>query len=185
MKLIDALKNVVRSSDNQAHLDYDFFRGECSISYDYDFLYDKIEEGLKAFWVYKWLSTDTWVGMSALYLNDELVGYTKKSARKSSFDIHFVDEESYNKVRDFLISCSEKDKPKCISYELEKEIGDFYSVYYVEQLLTDTGVYGGKPCVVVKKHKNDYRTGQLTIQFEDGTTQKIPIDEFLIPYSTN
>lgn len=51
-----------------------------------------------------WICTDTGVGVSLLYLDNELVGNIYQATRKGDKHYFWLNKEAYDKVFDFLIS---------------------------------------------------------------------------------
>lgn len=49
-----------------------------------------------------WICTDTRVGVEFIFLHDEFVGISIRSARKNNIYYQWVSEETYNKVRRWM-----------------------------------------------------------------------------------
>lgn len=181
MKILDALKRVDRSEENSTWADTEEFAG-CFINslppvYGW---FKEFENRVKLYWVVKWLCTDTWVGHSAVYFDNELIGMRSQDARKSDVNISFVSEDAANKLRDFIASFIDKDNINLL--DGESEIDDYYTLDYSSQLLVKEALYKDNPVKIVKtfdayKHMNN---GGVVIEHADGTTEEIKMEDLHI-----
>ena len=147
MRLIDALTNVIKTKENEAGTDeYEF---GISVGIGDSIPWDKFNDAVKAYWVSKHCCTDTWVGMSAVYLNGELVAGTSQDARKSDYFISYLNEECAEKMRTFIFSIM--DAQDCsyqlLGDDLYKDIPDFTNCDYTQQIIDKEGFYNGKPVI--------------------------------------
>lgn len=142
--------------------------------------------------VMKWLCTDTWVGLTLYFLNDEFVFYTSQSARKSDNNIVWKDKESKQKVKAYIlenIGEEEDDSEYLSEYEYNEEMGDGFHVNYGSQLLTKDVFYVDnnykfevKVIKIFERYEDIKLWGSIGIQFEDGLTKVVPLSDILIPY---
>lgn len=146
MKLKDLLTNVRK---DHAH-DVDVERVAREFNLDY-WGWDENSK-LRAYAVEQWLCTDTWVGMYAIYLDDELVGVSIQRARKSTTEYSWVGEEQAQKVKEYILSIMEEDDPVhtiLTEEQLEEDWGEMYQLGYSSQLLTKEVWYNNTECPVV------------------------------------
>lgn len=183
LKLLNALANVDRSQPSQyvdsselgAALSIDFY---CGIPVAY-------EERVKSYWLIKWRCTDTWVGLQALFFDDELMGRIWQDARKSPVSIAFVSNESAHRLRDYMLTASPDNQYSLINPT--DELDDTYGVEYGSQLLVDSGLYQGQPVTVVREsivrghrgHVDEW--SNIRVRTANGEEIKISLDDFDIP----
>jgi hypothetical protein len=180
MKLIDALKNVIRTVENQdTWLEPEKFGDALNVSaYNYDS--DKFNSRLKAYWIHYHCCTDTWVGFQALYFDDELVGCTDQEGRKCDYEIKFLDKEAALRVKEFLKECADNEideLPIIIPAELDEEISETMSWPYAEFLLPldYKGTYNGVPVTFDETARRMGTFDKIAI-IVDSTGEKIKID---------
>lgn len=140
INLIEALKRVDKSTSNSPP--WEEVCEDLNISYSYQLEIDE-DTRLKCFPVIQWCCTDTWVGLEALYLDDELVGMTWQEARRSTIDIKWISQEAANKTRNYILSLTPI--PDSIALiGADEEIDEFYSVAASSRISND-GFYQGHP----------------------------------------
>lgn len=187
MKLLEALKNVDQSEDNSQWVDVEELCRALGID---SWLAERPEDAdtrLKRFWLKKWYCSDTWVGITAIFFDGELVGMTEQVARKADMDFTWVNRESADKVWDYL-------RPKLSKVDgyisTTDEIPETDNVNYVSQILIDDGFYEGMPCTVVRddlfqRNRRAYKfdgDGQdINVIFEDNSTKQIHVTDFFMP----
>lgn len=175
IKLIDALRNVDKSDPSWVNMEG--LAEALGVNYDYD---QDHGDRFKAYYLIKWYCTDTWVGVQAIFLDDELVAMSKQTARKESEQISFVSAEAADKVRELIYA-----KQYVDLVESDMEVGPFYTVQFGSQLLTKEGFYNGKPVTVVRTWEG-YSGREMdmwrTVRVNDGDNEfNIPVNEFNIP----
>jgi hypothetical protein len=191
MKLSDAIKNLDRSESNTTtSIELDDISAAVGIP-----VYQYVDDtSLKYHFLKRWICTDSWVGIRVYFLDEEPLAVSTQTGRKSDEVFEFVSKEMVEKFREYLfqVQVKEGDIPNTRMVNLDQEIGDSYSVHYTSELLTRTGFVindDGKklPVEVVGSTHTDYNSpssewSRLTVKFEDGTEERINIDEFRIPY---
>jgi hypothetical protein len=176
MKLIDALLNVDKSQSDYVN-DEDLFES-FGIPYHWD---SNVADQLKAYYVIRWCCTDTWVGLRAIYLDDELVGMSTQSARKSNESFKWLSKEAANKVRQLI----QPDPAEPDLIDLDEEIQPFYTVAYSSQIIDDEGFYQGRPVKVVRKNNRLDRYAETSVLVTDGQDEfDILTVDFKIPLRT-
>lgn len=185
MKLIDALRKVVKTKENTDDPDIDKFCSVAGIS-SYDVSYTEFTKHLKAYWLRCWLCTDTYVGIQAIYLDDELVAYTEQTARKNPYDVFFIGKAEADKTINFIRSIMESDdnniaSPEDLDGELQTTFNDFYDLRREDY----NGFYQNRPVTVIDTFKsvNDQHYRDM-IRFKFDDTQEIgtcKISEYSFP----
>lgn len=173
MKLIDALKKVIKSQENESCL----YSSLCELANCYSINYCEFNTRLKSYWITTWRCTDTWVGISAIYLDNELVGYSTQFARKSDVNIKFISKELANKTISFIKSLEENNY--AIEENIEQEIDDFYNVEYANQLIESNGFYESRKCKFIKTKQTGIISTDIDVLFEDcGVIHTIDVKDF-------
>lgn len=182
MKLIDALKNVDRSPQNKAWVDLDILTSAIHIEGFYD-MPREFEERVQSYWLIKWLCTDTWVGLQAIYFDGELIGATWQASRKGDQTIKFTCADCARKLRDYILGAA-------IEFPLidpSEEIDNTYGVEYGSQLLVDTGLYNNQPVRIVRESiVRNYNTpveewSKIVVRNAQNEEFKIDLVDFEIP----
>jgi hypothetical protein len=192
MKLIDAIKNVDKSDVWSIGFDdlCEAVDASCNGWSDWA----EHDKRIKGYPLVKWLCTDTHVGVTIVYFDDEPVAIIQQTARKSGKDWSFLSEEAAEKLRQYALSHVRQDK-KWELIDPNEEIGDTYTVNYGEQLLVKEGLYNGKPVKVLKTfrdHKDIKRWHDIVIEDADNSkeerfSRKMPervinVKDLKIPY---
>lgn len=180
-----ALRNVNKDHFESVNAE-EFYRSVC-LEPTWNYSWEKLDAGLKAYPIISWMCTDTTVGFYAVYLNDELVAQTMQTARRNDINIEYISEKAAIKVRDFLMSCMSEDKPAfpiTPPAELDQKMSILTSTHFSDQQLESEGYFEGRACRVLKRLRfaedEPYciMTG-LEVQFEDNQEVRvIPCDEF-------
>lgn len=178
MKLIDALLNVKK--DEPDDIDIELFFQEFNLNCG-SIDYTKYMSSVKAYWIKKWYCSDTWVGMKAIYLNDELVGYLNQVGRKCGVSIKYVSEESAKKLKTFIEDLL-GDIENFSIIDMNEEIGKFYAVDYTQQLLDKEGFYNGKRATYAGSGEpSNWLSEKIKVIIEGEDDAKfIPVSEFKI-----
>lgn len=204
MKLIDAIKQVKRPAPGEKtyhYWPYDAVIAELGISDPY-YPPEALEERLGCYPIFNWLCTDEHVGLDALYLDDEPVGCAYRSARKNGYEIKWL-PGCPEKVREVILSYAEG--PDTFDFiDPEEEVGEFQTMAYTGQALTEHGFYEGRPVKALVWYDDIYRRSTPVeyrregraytegvphedpkancVLVQDGDEQRvISIDDFMIP----
>lgn len=159
MKLIDAIKNVVRpvatsSSD---------FSAPCeaineSLGLQSPFYYpDELDERLKAYPIFNWTCTDQSVGLDALWLDGEPVGATYRSSRRGAYQVEWLSQDIADRVRTVIASYAD-DAKQVKLVDPEEDIGETFHVDFVGQTFQERGFYQGRPVRALVWYDNAYHT---------------------------
>jgi len=180
MKILDAIKNVDKSYNNETEADFSDFCRELGIVDGIGY-YTEFAERVRGYYLIKWICTDTWVGTIVYFLDNEPIAVSTQNARKSDTNYAFVSKEAANKMRDFILSIIDKEENEVGVLDPEIEIDDFYYVCYSSQLLVNEGYVEGRHCEVVDKFKYGYISKQVKVVFDDGEERIVPVNLFKIP----
>lgn len=112
MNLRQAFERVTKTKENEADHNHHFeenIRNIFKVDLHYDSSWwtdDRKEdrERLQGYWLNVWQCTDTWVGVSLWFLDNEPVFVVAQPARKSGCTIKFYDADAFEKMRVFIES---------------------------------------------------------------------------------
>ena len=192
MKLIDALKNVDRSDDNVQWIDLDEVAHALNF-YGHDLDWSE-DSKLLSYPVANWYCTDSYVGIYALYLEDELVGYTYQAARKSDIEYHWLNHDAVTKVSDYIRSLNMLKEPPYSYLNPDEELGEGYSIGYRCQLLSDmttaTLKSSGETVTIDHERNRQYNIAHgpytemewLYVILANGTKEFVDCSTLLFPY---
>lgn len=173
---------------NQGHPNWDNFAELFGTWFDYD--YDKFTDKLKAYFFAKWICTDTVVGGRVYYLDGEAVAVSWQSCRKGDEEIEFLTSEAADSVRELMLDCRTEDEcgdPEVPLVNTEEDLGNGYTVSYGSQLLRTDCIHKptGKAAEVIETYRGMDeidRWGVVVIQFDDSTTQTVPMKDLLFSF---
>lgn len=170
MKLIDIAKKIDKSKENEDWVDT-YLIGEQEFDIDVPYVE---QDRLKAFWIGKWMCTDTYVGHRMYFFDDKPVTYSLKEGRKSYEMFYWFSLELAQEVKEYLLSLSEKVEDVNISiWDLNKDIGDNFGLHFNGQIVdTDKISLNGEKVELVERIRNE-KFGIDTIQ-----KIKLPNGEF-------
>lgn len=147
MRLIDALTNVIKTKENEGNIDsYEF---GASVGIHDSTPWREFDDAVKSYWLSKHCCTDTWVGDAAVYLNNKLVAMTSQDARKSDYNIYYLNKECADEMRNFIISLlDEPSMPyQTLGDDMFNDLPEFTSYDYTDQIVDMTGFYNSKPVI--------------------------------------
>lgn len=177
--LLDAAKRVDKT--NPQYVSLDELQAEFNIHEfrEYD---QELDDRFKEYFIIKWYCTDAWVGLSAIYLDDELIATCMQEGRKCGKDFEFVSIEAAKKVYDLL---RPQFNPNSVSIVGKHQtIDDYYTVEFGSQLLVEEGFYKGEKVTVVEKYQSYQAIDlwrSLVIRRQGGQCETINISDFHIP----
>lgn len=103
MTLSELLNNVKKTPQNECYPDSQKIFPGVNISF-FDYIDLEKYTELKCYFTdAHWICTDTEVGIRAYYINDELICASCQVGRKYDEEFEFVSEESYNKLRNWVL----------------------------------------------------------------------------------
>jgi len=152
--------------------------------------WDWSDNEFKQYWVRRHYCTDTHVGVTAMFLNDEFVGVTQQTGRKMDVEYQWVSTEAYRKVRDFVMSLclpEEVEDDGIAIVDMSEEMGDGYHVSYGSQILDKEAIFEptGEAVTFVRsfdRHTEVEKWRDVEVKFPNGEKRVINMSEYLIPY---
>lgn len=153
------------------------------------------ERRTREHYIETWLCTDTWVGVSIIFLDAIPIAVTQQPARKSDTIYKWISKEAHDKMREFVLSLVKTEVPKIDLMNLDEEWGDGYHIKYDTQIVFEKGTYSGEPVTV--KHWCWYEINTLedpsylkvemdesVVDFENGDRKVVKTSDILFPYLT-
>lgn len=173
MKLSELIPLVDKSERNEHHFsawDSDLFR---DLAIDVEPEYDALNANLKRYWLNVWQCTDTWVGLAIIFLNDECVGLSYQSGRKSQETYWWVSKQTRIDVRDYILSLI---KPPIYDddYEgigLDEDISDLCKISYASEIIgskTRKCLYNGEEVKIINTFYGKYDNNDVEIELPSG-----------------
>lgn len=198
MNIKELIYNVDRTNTRfQEYLDIESICSELSIpletSFDIENEYYQLKEQdkdrLKAFYLAPHYCTDSFVGVSVLFLDETPVGIITQIGRKCEKKYQWISKDLAKDSREYLLSLK-KEKDFIDSIELvnlEKEVHPLgYRIEFAEQLLQDKVFYKEELYDVITKNPHRDVAGQ-TIRIKKSNSHIESIDvcitECIVPYN--
>lgn len=180
--VLDAARRVEKTCHNESNIDTEDLERAVGLNPTYRDDVEDFCKRIKAYYIIKWQCTDTWVGLSAIFLDDELVAVSSQEGRKFDANIEFVSEEAARKI---YVLLSPQFELKSVSMLDQKEMTyTMYNVEYGAELLVNEGFYQGKKVTVVEKYhsyEDIDRWRTIIVKNEDGKCETISVGQFFIP----
>ena len=181
MTLREIAKKIDKSRKNEDDVDISDICENLDI-----YFYGWIDQDrLKSYWVTNWLCTDTWVGLLMYFLDDEPVGISFQSGRKSDKEFSWFSEECMHKVRDYILSIIPSNDVNCDYTSLDDEVGDTYKISFNNQVIDwGKGLYQGKPFKMIERVKEtpDYGIdSEVKIEI-DGIQKIVSVEDIDFKY---
>lgn len=158
---------------------------------NYDWLdeTDETRARIKAFQVMSWLCTDTHVGITAYFLDDEFAFIEIQNARKSPKEFEFANKEMFDKVKVYIESMQNKDNENEIVFMNPEYVMDkFYSNNYSSQFLHDYAFYDGEIVDIIDKfrsgYEGKYNFHNIKIKHANGKKEVVDCRELKLMYCT-
>lgn len=144
---------------------------------------------LKAYFLFKWYCTDSYVGYRGYFLNDELVAVSTQMGRKCSEVFEWVSTELYKKTKEYIRSLMDDndDEPNLNILDLDEVIPDYgMQVDFSEQILGDKAyLVDTKELVKITKRNYGYDTNtwkKVEIELSTGEKKVVDVTDVIIPY---
>jgi hypothetical protein len=148
---------------------------------------DLEKHGFQAYYAGPWLCTDTWVGTTVIFHNNQAILFVHQSARKNSPDYAFVGgKETATRLRATLMALVPEPELNVDEVDLDEEVGDGFKVNYSSQLLDKEVIIdatGERAAVVQRFHayKDIKRWSDVVVEV-DGARREITMDEVTVPW---
>lgn len=152
MKLIDVAESIDKSKNNQEYVDISKVCEELSI----DFFGWIEQDRLTAFWIGKWMCTDSYVGYRMYFLDDEPVAVSTQTGRKSDEQFEWFGEEAAQRVQEYLLSIIPTRDLRIVTEDLNTDIGETYKIHYNSNVLDWTKArYNGEPIEFIERIRDN------------------------------
>lgn len=179
MKLMEAILNVDKSKPN-TWLSFEDLCIALGLHGYWDSEPKDMQSRLVGYDIVQWYCTDTHVGLTAVYFDGEPAATIWQTSRKGDREWKFVSADIAKKIYDWIVNNKE------LKFDLldpEEEIGETFTVEYNDQLLTNKGVYKGKPVTVIKRFTEIDLWEKVIIQDDAGKSKIIDLKDFKIPFN--
>ena len=190
MKIRDIVNKVDKSSQFEDSVSLvDFASSEFDLQIDY---YEN-QKRLTSYFIGSWYCTDSFVGHKVYFFDDEPVAVSSQTGRKMNEEIEWISAESYNKVREFVLTFLEHKDPNITLCDLDEELGESYKIEFHGQLFSyhkDIALYYGNKVKIIECHKgnefNDkkqYEPSLVKIKLSDNSEKWLELKELDFPYN--
>ncbi len=185
LTIMQALRTVDRSPGNQVDIRYDYLTMSLGMPPIPEHLFSEVENMLHGYWVVRWNSHDTWVGIQAIYRRDELVGMSIRASRTNPPDYLWVNEAAYQAVRDWLQSVADQAKTEPDLIE-DQSIDSTYRMTSKNQIVDLDAFYQGLPVKIDLQWKSPdlekgaepaNSVGCVGVEHADGRKELIPVSQ--------
>lgn len=186
MKIIDAIQKVIKTEENSSHADIDTF----SQAVDLDIYIGWNEEWdkrVKGYWLIRWLCTDTFVGRRVYFFDEKPFAVSNQSARKNPEVIQFLDNDSANAIREFILNLDGKDKPEFDIIDGQEDLEDFYNFDLTDYFIERNAFVDGLPVEIIKNRyfkDNDekrWTCRNCVVKFETGEERVVRAGDVQFP----
>lgn len=137
---------------------------------------EEADKRLKAYYIQKWLCTDTWVGSMVIFFDDKFVAYSYQSARKNSTNFYFV-PEGIHVLREFimkLLVADEGCQPELV--DMDHQFEEFYRLGYADAVLNRKAFLDdGAAVEIVNEGWRGYGVNDVLVKMADGTQKRMNV----------
>ena len=148
------------------------------------------DERLKCYFIKRWYCTDSYVGLRAYFLDDELVAFSFQGGRKADESFEFISKDSAKKLREYVYSLIVKRdfEYDSLSYieNIDDEVDPMFKIEYNSQILHKYGFLNGEKVEIVKKHYpfSDPRYFHtVEVKRENGVKTEVDCRDLLFEYN--
>lgn len=182
MKIKDIIKNLDLSERNSTTPNMEEVFLEFDIEGVWNCDWDLLNSRLKAYWVANHLCTDTWVGITAIFLDEQFAGLSYQTARKADTKYMWAESMAEN-VKYFLLECKNEATP-CLSYiDMDEDLGEGYPINYTGQMLVKKVLYKGDLVGVTKDSDEGYTNfHNITVRHTSGEEEVVDVRDILVPW---
>jgi len=146
---------------------------------------DEQEERFTAIMPIKWCCTDSYVGLTFYYFDNEFICYSWQEGRKCDKNFYWASKEAYEKVYNFIKSFELNENIEYLRFVFfEEEINDYYYVEFYNQLLSEFGVYNGRNVAIIEDgDKGNCISEKAMIQYiASGEQEIVDVREIQLKY---
>lgn len=149
---------------------------------------------LVSYYFGEWYCTDSKVGYKVYFLDDEPVAISIQLGRNCSENFHWVSEESYKKVRDYVLSFMDYENgcDKIDIIDMNEDFDDSYKINYYCQLYKhqkEKAIFNGETVKIIdfkdshRNEANEYVKETVKIKFSNNQTKWVNTNELSFPYN--
>ncbi len=185
MKLLELLTRIDRSEKNTDRGVVYELAGNCFDEWDFYTELNSDDIVLTRHWLSPIYDSNTYVGISAIYLNDDLVGMTQNTGRKSDTLYSWISKKTYEDTLAYVQQINAHQDEPCITVIKDKDMPDEgYGVFYPSQLMSDTVLLKGtKELATVTKESRKLGNSTVDVCLSDGSVRAINLrQDAVIPY---
>jgi hypothetical protein len=187
MKLREAIEKIDKSTKNETWVDFSEICQELNLEEGY-ISDESVFGSFECYWLKPWYCTDTWVGVSVVFLKNEPVAIRFQECRKCSTDYFWISLEARQntlqecmRIIELLRNQDETDD----FIDLNEEFDEFYSLEYNTQPLEKIGFYKGEQITFLGPQTNEYKEEGYfhgaKIMRESGQTEFVDVREIKFP----
>jgi hypothetical protein len=192
MKLNEVIKRINKNKPDNNAIDDLAEELELDMVFNWTKWESRATTNLVSYWVECWYCTDDWVGTKLYFLDDEFIAYSSKSGRKNHRVIVWESNHAFDKTKSFIKSYCDDIIDDISLVNLDKDIGEGYSIGFSSQLLTQTTfhkkcIYKGTQYIVdveaIKaKAKQSYISSEIVLK--DGINELVVnIRDVVFPFN--
>lgn len=142
--------------------------------------YIRWESHVKEHYVAPWYCTDTWVGLSVIFLDGVPVATCWREGRKCDKNIVWISTDTYIAMKDFVLTFMVQ-KPETIhTVNLDEEFGETYKIDYNSQIIGDKAFYNGDLVTIKKWNWYDINGNSHLNKGPDPTCIKTQMDQVVV-----
>ncbi len=121
MKLQEILNKIDKTDrKGSSFADIENFCSELNCQYISH--HPEFETRMKKYWIYAWQCTDTWVGISAYFFDDEFACLSFQEGRKCDENFEWANKEIAEKVRQYILSLMPLDEGRLTMVDVNSEL---------------------------------------------------------------
>lgn len=153
MKYIEIANRIEKTAANESYVDLTEFGYELNVQE----VPDIQEERIKAYWIGKWLCTDTEVGYRMYFFDGKPFAFSEQEGRKSDEHFSFFDQALAMEIKEYLVSLliRESDHLRLNLVDINEDPGDCFGIDFNAQIMrTDLITYRGQKVEIVERIKN-------------------------------
>lgn len=137
---------------------------------------------LLSYYIGDWDCSGYRVGYRVYFFDDKPVAVSSKLGRKMSEEFEWLTKEDYYMVRNYVMTFAQYTIHLA---NLDEELGESYKVSFYSEMYKhhlNNAIYNSK-FVKIVSHDYKYLTKTVEIEYPDGNTEWVPINELSFPYN--
>jgi hypothetical protein len=134
MLLSELIQNIDKSKKNSSNPDIEHYANALGVITNSFFAQS---DKLQVFWLWKRYDSDSYVGIEAIYLDDEFIGLNTTTGKNSGDgELEFVSKEASVKLREHILTLMHDEEENVAIINMSEEMGEGVPVSYSSELLT-------------------------------------------------